>query len=436
MASVTSFIRNMPAPSLRAYFDYTGIELPTPIDWNAAEPAVVRGALRAIDEMDDEARARIVNDGERVGALADDAGQTALYSVVDDRSVLDDLANGHDRALWMFLNEPVRFRHAEEVRYTDERRRGRSWDGFIGAPNLDLRRDEASLEAFKAALRERFASNNVHVDVFERCRPTFDGEDCELLQIAIYREGPLDDFLAFDEGGALVRRARRPVFEAAMTYEPATGVIEVVANDRESREEMVRFMAHDLLGIEFQSEKVPFRTYDLAVLLQPHDFPTDPEDGIESVEIKQLRLMPIDNVGERVTLECLRKADRTIWSMAAERFGAGDPLAGGWVATQAKITIKFEPKGEQVRAQGRGEAGTDVAADRHHAAWLQFEGADRRGAADRREVPSPLGHPARCLNRRPSIGRSSISSGLCSRRRRRLSPLQSSTAPMARRHPR
>jgi len=351
MASVTSFIRNMPASSLQAYFDHTGIELPSPVDWDAAEPDVVRGVLGAVDEMSDEARARVVNDSDRVSGLADDAGQTALYSVVDDRSVLDDLANGHARALWMFLNEPVRFRHAEEVRYTDERRRGRSWDGFIGTPNLDLRRDEVALEAFKAALRQQFSANNVHVDIFERCRPTFDGEDCELVQIAVYREGLLDDFLAFDEGGTLVRRARRPVFEAAMTYEPATGVIEVVANDRESREEMVRFMARDLLGIEFESEKVPFRTYDLAVLLQPHDFPTDPEDGIESVEVKQLRLMPIDNVGERVTLECLRKADRSIWSMAAERFGAGDPLAGGWVATQSKLTIKFHPKGEAKRGR-------------------------------------------------------------------------------------
>ena len=351
MASVTSFIRNTPAASLRAYFDHSGITLPVPVNWDAHEPDVVPPLLRAVDTMDDEARARIVNDADRVGSMSDEAGQTALYSVVDDRAILDGLANGHDRALWLFLNDLALFRHAEEVRYTDERRRGRSWDGFIGTPNLDLRRDEASIDAFKAALRERFASNNIYIDIFGRYRATFDGEDCELVQIAIYREGLLDDFLAFDDGGALVRRARRPVFEAAMTYEPATGVIEVVANDRESREEMVRFMARDLLSIEFQSERVPFRNYDLDVLLRPFVFATEPEDGIESVEVKQLRLMPIDNVGERVTLECLRKADRTIWSMSAERFGPDDPLAGGWIATQAKLTIKFHPKGDAKRGR-------------------------------------------------------------------------------------
>lgn len=351
MASVTSFIRNTPAASLRAYFDHSGITLPVPVNWDAHEPDVVPPLLRAVDTMDDEARARIVNDAERVGSMSDEAGQTALYSVVDDRAILDGLANGHDRALWLFLNDLALFRHAEEVRYTDERRRGRSWDGFIGTPNLDLRCDKASIDAFKAALRERFASNNIYIDIFGRYRATFDGEDCELVQIAIYREGLLDDVLAFDDGGALVRRARRPVFEAAMTYEPATGVIEVVANDRESREEMVRLMARDLLSIEFQSERVPFRNYDLDVLLRPFVFATEPEDGIESVEVKQLRLMPIDNVGERVTLECLRKADRTIWSMSAERFGPDDPLAGGWIATQAKLTIKFHPKGDAKRGR-------------------------------------------------------------------------------------
>jgi len=344
MASVTSFIRNTPASSLQAYFDATGIALPTPVNWEAPEQEIVRPLLQAVDEMDDEARARVLNDADRVGSLADDAGQTALYSVIDDRSVLDDLANGHARALWMFLNEPVLFRHAEEVRYTDERRRGRSWDGFLCELDCMVRRDETALGAFKASLRERFASNNVHVDIFERVRPTFDGEDCELVQITVYREGLPDDQFAFDDGGTLVRRAYRPVFEAAMTYEPATGVIEVVASDRESRAELAQFLARDLLGVEFRDEKVPLRRYDLAVLLNPHPFPTDAEDGIERVEVRQLRLMPIDAVGERVTLECLSKADRTIWSMAQERLGPGNPLAGGWVATQAKLSIKFHPK--------------------------------------------------------------------------------------------
>ena len=351
MPLLNRMIRNTSVPSLREFFTSRAVDLPSAVNWAAPEQDVIKSLLRAVDEMDDMTLARVVNDAERVTNMADEAGQTALYSVIEDRARLDNLGNAYDRVQWMFRNDPTGFLRAEEVRFTDERRRGRMWDGFIGTPNVALQRDAEAVAAFEKAVRERFASNNVHIDIFDRHRPMFEGEDCELVQIVVYREGLPDDDLAFDEHGKLTRRPRRPVFEAAMTYEPATGVIEVVANDRESREDMVRFLARDLLGIEFQQERLPFRHYDLSVLLKPHGFPTDPSDRIAAVEVKSLRLMPIDSVGERVTLECLRKADRSIWDMARERFGGADPLQGGWVATQAKLTIRFHPTGGSRRGR-------------------------------------------------------------------------------------
>ncbi len=343
MPLLNRMIRNTSVHSLREFFTSHDVDLPPAVNWAAPEKDVIQSLLQAVDKMDDMALARVVKDAERVTSMVDEAGQTALYSVIKDRANLDNLGNAYDRVQWMFRHDPTGFLRAEEVRFTDERRRGRMWDGFIGTPNVALQRDTVAVAAFGKAVRERFASNNVHIDIFDRHRPMFEGEDCELIQIVVYREGLPDDDLAFDEHGKLTRRPRRPVFEAAMTYEPETGVIEVVANDRESREDMVRFLARDLLGIEFQQERLPFRQYDLSVLLQPHDFPSDSKDGIAAVEVKSLRLMPIDSVGERVTLECLRKADRSIWDMARERFGGSDPLQGGWVITQAKLAIRFHP---------------------------------------------------------------------------------------------
>lgn len=343
MASVATFIRNTPTATLRAYFQHAGIALPATVNWSAPTTDFVRPLVRAVDEMDEASRARVLNDAERVGSMADEAGQTALYGVTQHRDALDALENGHARARWMFLNDLDAFRHAEEVRFTDERRRGRMWDGFIGQPGLTLRREPEVLDRFRAAVRERFESKNVHIDIFDRQRPTFDGDDCELVQATVYRDGRLDDFLEF-VNGTLDRRPRRPVYEAALTYEPATGVIEVVANDRESREDFVRLFARELLGSEFKQERLPWRRYDLGILLRPYDFPTDPEDGVESVRVNYLRLMPMDTVGERVTLECTRQASQTIWQMAADHFGSTDPLLGGWIITQAKLTIRFRPE--------------------------------------------------------------------------------------------
>ena len=115
------------------------------------------------------------------------------------------------------------------------------------------------MAAQKVWQRERFKSNNVHVDIFDRHRATFEGADCALVQATVYREGRPDDFFEF-VNGALDRRPRRPVFEAAITYEPATGVIEVVAKERESREDMVRLFARDLLATELRQERLPLRT--------------------------------------------------------------------------------------------------------------------------------------------------------------------------------
>ncbi len=349
LASLTSFIRNTPVSTLKLYFEQAAIELPA-LDWAAAEPIVVRNLLSAIEKLARSDRERVENDIDRVAAIADEPGQVALYSIAESRAQLDALCNANDRALWMFLNEPDTFWRAEEIRFTDERRRGRMWDGFVCQSDLRVQRTGATLDAFERDIRECFETENVHIDIFDRQRPAYDGTDFAIVQITVYSEGPSDDFLEFDQGD-LVRRPRHPVFEAALTYEPAPGVIEVVARDREKRESLVRMVARDLLATEFRQERLPLRQYDLSILMTPFAFPTDPADGIDTVRVNQLRLMPIDSVAERVTLECMRHSCGTIWDMARTRFHGSNPLAGEWIVTQAKLIVKFHPDGASRRGR-------------------------------------------------------------------------------------
>jgi hypothetical protein len=323
------------------YFERTAIKLPT-VDWAATEPTIVREVLSAIVQLARPDRERVENVIDRVAAIADEPGQVALYSVINARTQLDAMRNANDRALWMFLNEPDAFQRAEEARFTDDHRRGRMWAGFVCASDLTVRRDGPALDAFKRGVRECFDTENVHIDIFDRHRAEFDGSDCEIVQVTVYSEGPTDDSLEFDRG-ELIRQPRRPVLEAALTYEPAPGVVEVVAKDSEKREALVRSLAHVLLGTDFRDQRLPLRQYDLSVLLHAFNFSTDPADGIESVRVSQVRLMPIDSAAERVTLECTRQSSVTIWDMAHERFRAVNPLSGGWVVTQAKLIIRFHP---------------------------------------------------------------------------------------------
>jgi len=348
---MSALLRKTPSGALREYFDRPEIGLPPEFDWTVPETQLTGPLLSAIEQMSRVQRDRMLNDAERVISLADEPGQAALYSVAEDPAFLDGLVNAHARSMWMFIKAQDRFRHAEEVRYTEDRRRGRMWAGYMADAWRIVQRDALTRHAFVSAVKEFSGAANAHVDIFDRVRTTHEGDECDLVQVTIYREGRPDDLLRFDDKGTLVRQAYRPVFEAAITYEPATGGIEVVAGDKGTRLEIVQAAVTHLLGIEFKENRLPLRRYDLSVLLTPHDFPADPEDGVESVEVRELRLMPIDDSSRRVTLENMARADGTIWSMAEEMFDDRTPLRDGFVVTRAKLAVKLakRPGGERRR---------------------------------------------------------------------------------------
>jgi hypothetical protein len=208
----------------------------------------------------------------------------------------------------MFVHQQDRFRHAEEVAYTDGRRRGRMWTGRLTDAGCEVLRDADACAAFVSAMNMDDGTGRVQIDIFERNRTSFDGQEYRLVQVAIYREGRSDDQLQFDKEGVLARQPFRPILEAAATYEPATGSIEVVAGDKDTRSRIMEAAVTKLLGVKFAGSEMPLRHYDLSVLLKPHAFPTDFEDGIEYVQVRELRLMPIDdNARSRLPGQCGRR---------------------------------------------------------------------------------------------------------------------------------
>ena len=340
--TLIEFLRNTPSDLLQRYFQRIYVGLPSTLDWEKPGSVIGKELQRFVEEAGDGDRQRVMDDADRIGGLADEAGQSALLAVTPDDRMSAELPNGYARAVWTFLNSPTDFEHAEQVRYADDRRYGRIWDGFLCEPGCIVARDGAKLDHFKQAVRERFDSRNAEVEICDRMRPKLEQDASQLVQAAIYREGRPSTRKAF-VNGSLDRLPDHPVIEAAVTYESMTGVIEVVAQDRESREDLVRVFAEHLLSIPFQGRRLKVREYALDRLRRPFEFPTDPEDNIEGVRLNLLRLMPLDTGGERLTLESMRGAERSIWDMARVRFDAHDPLRGGYRVTKARFTIKFRP---------------------------------------------------------------------------------------------
>jgi len=147
----------------------------------------------------------------------------------------------------------------------------------------------------------------------------------------------------------------------------------VVANTLEDRKDLTSFMARDLLGIDFEEKHIPLREYDLSMLLKPFDFATDPEDGIMGVTVKELRFMEVGERNERITLESMSGADRSIWEMAERRIG----LEYWWHRTCAAGRDRSAGMGHHARTvhdqvpPGRKRRSGEIAdAYRHNAAWL------------------------------------------------------------------
>jgi hypothetical protein len=93
------------------------------------------------------------------------------------------------------------------------------------------------------------------------------------------------------------------------------------------------------------------RDFDLDRLKRPMPFPTDPSDGIKSVEVTLLRLRDAASRFGRVTIEADGEHP-DIYGNSAGWFGDFDPLRRpAWRVMQARLRIAFHPDGHGKRGK-------------------------------------------------------------------------------------
>jgi hypothetical protein len=347
---VTRLLRNTPGPELQAYFAQRSVEFPEPVDWNNGAGALlvpVRNAINALNEIDG---ARIRLDAEQVDRMTSEVGQTALMDVVtaEQRRLLCGKATRHGRALWLFLNDPQRFKRAEEASFFENARRGRTWDGFVARAGLEVSRETGHLQALASEIQRFFREGEkVNIEVFDRVRAQ-DGEVEGLVQVTVLREGLLDSVFAFngEEPGPLVYQ---PAYELAFTYEPASGVIEVVAPQKARRTELAKMFAKALLGHAIEGQRVPLRQYDLSVFMEEREFDYDAEDGIDDVRLRMAKLETFDG-RMFLTIEP-RTEEETVHGAARERLGEGNPFLAGYRMVEVVLAIHFTP--DAINPRGR-----------------------------------------------------------------------------------
>lgn len=343
MNAIANFIRHTPRAAMASYINSNAPILAGKFAWPQEQDDHVKPLLQAVDDMDRDEYELLRHNAERINEMTDEEGQTALLSILTDTSVFNALANAHDRAMWVFNNDNESFRHAEETRYANHNRLGRMWDGFVGPKDKTVSDADLDLEAFRSRLAaEIFGQDTkMKIEAYSREKEDEDGVVTTINQIVVYKEGLPDSYKALEKDEIVVK-IRRPMYEIVICYESGTGEIEVIAQSKEQRETVARLFSETLLGTKIDVVRLPLKKYDISALIAPRTFPTDPEDGIESVTVVSLTLKPMDGEG-RITFDYLSKYSGSIYGRVNDWFQQNDPLKGGFFLTQVKIVVKFYP---------------------------------------------------------------------------------------------
>lgn len=358
--SLPRFLRRVEPSDLQRYFTARDILFSKRVDWTAK--GFLESMKAVIEALPERAREQVFEDFERVDQLSDEIGQRALQSLIEqDEALLRRLHSCHGseaRGLFVLLTDEEAFDNVLATAYAERMRHGRSWSGFcLPAPLAPSKNpsDIALLEDDLGALFRELdgTGRKLKVDWFER--RTCDLKAAALGQIihySVYVEGLPECSLEFERDEPK-RRTRRPVIEAAICCDPVSGMLDIVSKGgRPMREEIAKSFAERLLDSETTLVPVSRRDFDLDRLKRPAAFPTDPVDGVKSVEVMLLRLRNSAGRFGRVTIEIDDAEHGDIHSGSACWFGDSDPLRRpDWQVTQAKLKIAFYPEAKGKRAK-------------------------------------------------------------------------------------
>lgn len=344
MPIVLNFIRCSSPQGLEEYFTTKNIAV-LGVDWSLDQATVTGNVIKLIDHLAPEDQTNLRVDAERINHMADEIGQAALLSVVTNARQLSLMPSALERSRWVYLHEPEKFRHAEDIRYADQYWHSHNWSGYQLPPSLLLHTDPVSLDTFKEKMRSLFGlGDRVEIELFDRRLPDDEGNNVDMVQVMIYQEGLPDSYLEFEGEESVVSCIRRPVLEHAIAYSPDTGALEIVAVKMEHRELIAKAFTEDLLKQTCEADKVPLRQYSLNPLLNGQALDWDIDEHIDSVQLVMMKLKDLAGDG-RIQIEVPSKNETDFHDYCREHFSDFNPLTSNtFVPIQATISICFQPE--------------------------------------------------------------------------------------------
>lgn len=314
-------LRQISPKLLKELFDRQPEKLDIP--WDDGSAMNVDTVFHAWQRMSDQPRKAIELLFHDIDDMANGEGgmlvilEEGLSAGEDFRSVFEPMESQYDRALWTYLQHPRIWNTAVRFAEADGLSTGRFWVKRNDVPKAEPKADEEGRKelatAMSAFYSEQGRGHNCTVDHFIRAQK----QDYFFVYLSDYANTHVN----FDESGNLHRDTERRAFEVVFAYDRNDGVLDTYAKGgKKVIEPLQRIFCSIMLGSPLKPETAGKAPYALDGLLsRTFGFETDPEDEIEKVSVRGLRLSVIGRKRGRITLEAdPQKGPNSIYDMLEE----------------------------------------------------------------------------------------------------------------------
>ena len=340
--SPKTFLRQTPNKVLKEYFARRNVL--ADVDFDSLAETEIEPIAQALDALPEKERTEIEADFHQINEMACALGvwiivEEAKFPThgLDFSETFEQMKNHYERAFWVFLNHPMVFEIASELAYMD---RAGGWRQRYVGEGLKPAVEPEDLENLAIAVsqfyRRQGRGYHCKIDNYLRDNPE---RHCYFA----YPEDYATTDIGYDETGKFFHWPRKPAFEVIFVYRPYSGFLEVSAKGRKDEiEKLQEVFCQNILGLDRLPDEKG-KPYDLSKLKdKDFAFRRDPQDGIEKVTIKSLRLDLPGGGNRRVTFEASSpRAEQPVHTLIEQALNkAKVPLDTALVA-KAKLQFKF-----------------------------------------------------------------------------------------------
>jgi len=252
---------------------------------------------RAIEIVLHEVNEMATEDGVR--AIVEEANDQANEELVEE---IEEYDSRYDKAVWTYIKARDVWDVAVRFARADSLSRGRYWIKRMDIPTEEPDTSDETIAELEKALSAFFLMTQARGRL---CRIEHYVRASGTDYFFAYLDDYADTYINFDEEGGFARTPERRAFEVVFVYDREHGTLEMYARGgKRVNEPLQEIFCRVILGEELGPEDRDSHPYELNGLISRHfAFPTDPEDGIESVRIRKLRLTVKGMSRRRIMLE-------------------------------------------------------------------------------------------------------------------------------------